>query len=338
MKKKQKKLLTSRLRIKFIYVIVILTLFDTSLFANPLEDASQMERDGKQVAAINLYRQWLSSNLTDPKFTEILMYTVSVEPSVDKSLKDLIKYEEYIHIEKKQSYYLRIAQLYELIFNINKASIYYKKASHNKNGILNVPIFLKHLQMNYQLGEIPDIRIINDILLSNIDREYHVNALIFKSEIFKYNNDYNSALTILKESEYKNIYPEIMLALRDLYLWNNDFNSAKKIIQEAERIFPDSIEYKIMKGDVTRIVRLSDFFLNRIDSKSYIQVAVFSNQKNVDVLCEKLKKNDFNYFLITENLNTKIIVEDSIPADDLMTLLKEKGFTGFKVDYQQFPE
>ncbi len=331
MKKKQKKLRIGRLRTN--RFIIIFVFFHFSLFADTLDDASEKERDGNLEIALVLYDNWLSMNTSDSRFSEILFYRTSLEVSIEKSLEILLSYEQWVVDNKKQGYYLRIAELYELIFNIQEASFYYEKAFNNIDGTRNIATYVRYLHLRYQLGDIPDINSINNILLGNIDTVTYVNALLLKSEILKHNNEFDSALLILINSEYKNLYPEIMLAIWDLYIWKNDLILADTVFQSVKKIYPDSIEYKIMKGDIKKISKLSDFFYKNQICKSYVQVGAFQNKTNADILCDNLRISGFSSLLINENKTIKVIVEDIIPANELLHILEKKGYKGFIINY-----
>jgi hypothetical protein len=192
------------------------------------------------------------------------------------------------------------------------------------------------------MGEIPSVDVLNPILLSPDNTQVYTAALIFKAELLKYSGDINSAITLLEESVYKDDSPEIQLALWETYLLSNNIPAANEIIKYMKLHFPDSIELKIMKGDTTKLVRLSDFFITGggdINSEQhYIQIGTFSNPENITEVSKKLKDSGFEFFFIQENQNTKIIVVDSDPPEILLTRLRKEGFDGFMINYQQYPE
>ena len=338
---KSKKIqLTGIFRLKASFLIISFFFLSQNMQADALYDASILERDGKISEALDIYKTWLSENSRDPRFTEILIYSASITESVDDSLKLLYQYENFVEKEKKQTLFLRIAQIYELTFRNYKASVYYEKASHNVNNTKNYAIYLKYLYIQFQMGNIPSLDEINNILLSNIDVQTFVDTLIFKADILKYNGEWEQAVTILQQSEYSHIYPEIQFALWELYLFNNDTGAAGLIISEMKKTFPDSIELNIMLGRIDRQIRLSDLFIsgNSEPVYSYIQVGSFRNKDNLEAHSRRLSDSDFNFIYKKENNITKIIVFDSIPPGILLSKLREKGFDGFKINYQRLPE
>lgn len=326
---------------RFKIFISLLLFLGQTIVADTLYDASILEREGRIDEALVLYEKWLSESTKDPEFTDILIYSASLINSVSDSLDYLFKYESLVDIEKRQIFYLRIARTYELIFQNYRAAEYYKKASRNRDGSLNNKYYLKYLSMDYQHGNIPSMDIVNNILLSETDEVVHIKALIFKAELLKYDGKINEAIAILHQSEYLNTYPELQLALWEAHLLDNNFPAAAFIIKEMKDQFPDSIELKIMEGKIQKTARISDFFLefsnpapDNEPDKAYVQVGSFSNIENASDLSEDLKKYNFEYFLFTVGNITKVIVVDSTSPEFLLSRLREKGFDGFKIDYQ----
>jgi SPOR domain len=316
-------------------LLIIFLITGHLVWSDPLYDASLFEREGNVSEAVRLYDQWLSENRVDSGFSDILFHCASIISSVDKSLEFLFKYENDVKDQNKQDYYLRIAQIYELIFQNKNASLYYEKASVNQEGNFNYEIYLKHLQLNYQMGEIPELSVLNDILLSNISSSVYVDALIFKTEILKYSGDLNRAESILQQSEHKGSFPEIQLALWEIYYLQNNYSAISSVLNYVKKQFPDSIELSIMEGEIRKLPRLSEFFIRKeeISDKTYIQVGSFSNSENVRHQSESLKAAGFDFFYIAKENITKIIVVDSISYDQLLSLLKLKGFNGFRINY-----
>ncbi len=303
--------------------------------ADNLYDASLFERDGRIEDAIPLYDQWLKDNIDDERFSEVLFHCASIIPSIEKTIQFLFTFENNIKERDKQNYYLRIAQIYELLFRTSEASIYYGIASTKIDGHRDYEIYLKHLQLEYQTGLVPDLKEINNILLSNLPPNVHVDALIFKSEIMKYNGDLTGSESILLRSEYRNSFPEIYYALWEIYLLQNDFTEIQKIVKILNADFPHSVELAIIEGDITELPRLSDYFIKNKQSVqlSYIQIGTFSNPENVRMQSELLKQYNFDFFYIEEGISTKIVVRaDSLP-EELLLKLKSKGFDGFKINY-----
>jgi tetratricopeptide (TPR) repeat protein len=327
-------------RINFLFLFFFI--LGSAVIADTLYDAALMERSGRLEEAFQLYESWLIDNKDDPRFSDILFYTSSFITSVDMSLDFLIKFENDIDVKNRQRYYFRIAQLYEMSFQKYNASVYYEKASKNIDDTINFEYYLKFLTLNYQMGEIPSIDALNPILLSAKNTQVYTAALIFKAELLKYNGEMNSAITILEQSVYKDNSPEIQLALWDLYLLSNNIPAANEVIKTMKLHFPDSIELKIMKGDITKLVRLSDFFLTAGETVNselyYIQVGTFSNPENISEVSRQLKDSGFEFFLIEENQNRKIIVVDSDLPENLLARLRKIGFDGFRINYQQYPE
>ena len=142
------------------------------------------------------------------------------------------------------------------------------------------------------MGSIPEMSILNSILLSNVSSRTYVDSLIFKAELLKYGGELTDAESILQQRDYKNTYPEIGLALWEIYLLQDNLLAADQLFELMENEFPDSIELAIMKGEILKMIRLSDFFLTGIKShnsvQSYVQVGSFSKQENIRALSEKL--------------------------------------------------
>lgn len=316
----------------FIFFIFLISPY---LWANDLYDASLLEKDGRIEEAVPLYEQWLNDNLDDERFSEVLFHCASIIPSIEKTIQFLFSFENNIKETDKQKYYLRLAQIYELLFRISDASIYYAIASTKIDGNRDYEIYLKHLQLEYQMGLIPDLKEINNILLSHLPVPVHIDALIFKSEIMKYNGDLTSSESILLQSEYRNTYPEIYYALWEIYQLQNNFTEIQKILKILKTDFPNSVELAIIEGDMAELPRLSDFFIKKKNREqlSYIQIGIFTNPENIHMQSELLKRHNFDFFYIEDGSSTKIIVADNSIPEELLIELRSKGFDGFRINY-----
>ena len=260
------------------FSLIILFLSSGQLIlAQNLYEASLLEKEGKIEQAVQIYDEWLASNSKDSRFSEVLIHCSSLISSVDDTLRLLMKYENFADNENKQDVYLKIAQTHELVFQYEKAAYYYEKASINSDGIRNYKIYLKYLLLNYQLGEIPLMSDLNDILLGSEGTQIHVDALLLKAELYKYEGNLNRAETLLQESRYSAFFPEIQLFLWEIHLLRNNLNAASQVLDLMKTNFPDSIELSLMEGKVGALPRLSHFFLPSQSSpfQSYVQVGSF---------------------------------------------------------------
>lgn len=316
-------------------IVFFLLIINIPLWSDSLYDASVLEKNGEMDKAVDLYDLWLSENRTDPAFADILFHSASIIVSVDELLDFLFKYENFIENQEKQEYYAKIATVYELLFQNEKAAIYYKKAAINQQGIYNYKFYLKYLQVEYQMGKIPELSALNNMLLSNVTDSVYVDTLIFKAEILKYRGEISRAESLLQQSEFKEKYPELQLALWEIYLLQNNYAAISGVLSVMKSDFPRSIELSIMEDEIKKIPRLSDFFIQQDSSlmKSYIQVGSYRNEENIRIQSEKLKKKSFDFFYITEKNLTKIIVVDSGTAAALLNKLQLNGFSGFTIDY-----
>lgn len=318
--------------------IIFLLFLCRPVFSDILYDASVLERAGQLDNAVGLYESWLSDNKGDERFSEILFHCSSIIESVEDSLALLFKYEKYIVDTQLQTFNLYIAQTYELISQYSKSAEFYRKASKNSDGNINYDIFIKYILLNYQMGNVPAMSVLNSILLSNVSSRTYVDSLIFKAELLKYEGKLSEAEMILQQSNYKNSYPEIRLALWEIYLLQNNLSAAEYLLKTMENDFPDSVELAIMNGEILKMIRLSDFFLTGMLSpnsvKSYIQVGSFSKQENIRAFSEKLTEMELDYFYISKNNITKIIISSELPSSELLSQLKKEGIEGFSIDYQ----
>lgn len=321
--------------IRQVFSLIIFFFSTAFIWSDTLYDATLLERSDRIGEAVVLYDEWLSENTDDERFTEILLHSASLIPSVEKTIQFLFKFENNIKSNGRQRYYLRLAQTYELLFRLEEASIYYGIASINPDGNRDYRIYLKYLQLKYQMGVIPDIAELNKILLSDIPEGVQVDALIFKSEIFKYRGDLRSAESILLQSEYKNNFPELYFALWELYSLYNDYTKMQKIVKILKSEFSDSVELSIIEGRIDQLPRLSNLFIERKTEikLSYIQIGTFENPENVHSQSELLNSMGFDYFFIEEGKSTRIIVTGNTTPDHLLSELRSSGFDGFRIDY-----
>lgn len=323
-------------KIKLSLLSIFFILLCRSLVADELYDASILEKEGKQEQAFHLYEQWLSAHQNDVKFPQILFYAASLIRSVDESIQFLEQNESFLSGKDKQQLFYRVAVLYEITFQKHKAVEYYEKASLNEDNTLNYNHYLKYLTAGYQLGEIPPMDKVDSILLSNPGRLLYIQALTFKSELLRYSGEINEALTILEQSIYRETSPEIQLALWKIYKYNDNSASAELISRRMEKDFPESIELKIIKGEVEQLPVLTDLFLpvKNTSLKSYAQVGTFSNEENAESLSEKLKSSGFESFYLNDKGRTRVIVVDSDSSGNLLVRLRTNGFDAFMIDYQ----
>jgi hypothetical protein len=167
---------------------------------------------------------------------------------------------------------------------------------------------------------------VDTILLSNNDIQTYVKALIFKAELLKYSGDYNRAISILQQSEYRDFYPEILYALWEIYLLDNNISAANDIKDNLKNNFPDSIELSLIENKVDKMIRLSTLFLQseEIESdKTYIQVGSFSNIENIENMSERLRQFHYDFFFIKKDNATKIIVVDTYNSELLSRTIPE---------------
>ena len=316
-------------------LLLVIFIFSFPVWSDQLYDASLLEREGNIQKAIQYYDLWLSENQSDPGFSDILFHCSSIISSTDNSLEFLLKYEEYIKNENRQNYYYRIAQIYELNFQKEEAALFYGKAAVNQNDNINYEIYLKQLLLNYQMGDIPELTVLNNILLSQISRTVYADALILKSEILKYRGDLQRAELILQQSEYKFLYPEIHLALWDIYILLNNNSAISDLLKFMKNEFPDSIELSIMEGEIQRLPRLSDLFIKKEipEEKSYVQVGTYSSSENIKVQSERLKSLGFDFFYIQNENLTKLIVVGNMSSEQLLNKLHSRNIEGFTIQY-----
>lgn len=313
--------------------------------ADPLYDASVLEKAGAYDKALPIYVKWLEENSGDLRFSDILFHSASIAGGVDDSIGMLLNYSDYLSEDDQIKANIEIARLYELTFRYSSAADYYRTASLTGRTKPDPVIHLKYLLLRYQAGEIPVDRDVEAILMSDIPRETYIDALIFKAELLKYRGDWDESERILVQSQYSNLYPEIQYALWELYRLTGNRTEANRIIEYMRSSFPDSVELSLMEDGAFPLPRMSDFFLvspieterefsaeEEPEVNTYIQVGVFTSLSNASALREDLLSAGFESISVSDEGKTKVIVIDIRAVDIVMRELRAKGFQGFRVE------
>lgn len=335
--------MTNRRRYKLLVLIFLCSCF--KIGADPLYDASVLEKAGAYDKAIPIYEEWLEENSGDIRFSDILFHSASIAGSVENSISLLLRFADSLSAEGRVKTYLEVARLYELTFRYSAAADYYRSASLTGRSKPVPEIHLKYLLLRYQAGEIPEDREIDAILMSDISRETYMDALIFKAELLKYREEWDESERVLVQSRYSNLYPEIQYALWELYRLRGNRSEADRVLAYMKNTFPDSVELSLMEDEAEIIPRLSDFFLTspsevQVDPvaedepkpNTYIQVGVFSSQSNASALREELLLAGFESMSVSDEGKTKVVVIDFRASDLVLRDLKSKGFQGFRID------
>lgn len=330
----------------------LLILFPILLFSVPvgaediLGEASILEKAGKFDEAAQLYREWLENNPSDIRYTDILLHGSSLISQIDKSISFLLDHIVYLSVEDSVTVYREVADLYSLSFRLSEAADYYRMAARMKGENPDPELMLEYYKLKYQAGEIPDNSELNSLLMSDLSPRLYVDILIFKAEILKSQDDFTEAIELLIRSPYSSIYPEVQYALWELYGLERNAAAQQRIVSFLRNSFPGSVELSLIEGSVKKVPRLSDFFLGtetlplsvQETAQYYIQTGVFRREENARLLKEDLQNKGFNVIIYNDRGSNRVIVTGEESPDILLSRLREKGFSGFKIDYPGDPD
>lgn len=331
-------------RFSFLAIIILITALP--VMADPIYDASLLEKEGRRKEAAALYDEWLEGNRGDLRFPEILFYASSVYEKADDAISLLNKHSPYLDSDDLRICLVRIARLFELTFRYSKAADHYRKAAQISSGSPDPRLILKALMLEYQNGIIPDDEELDYLLMSQSEPQVYVDALIFKTEILKSRDEAEEAERILVRSRYSNLFPEIQYALWEIYGLQGKAEDQQRVKEFMEKTYPDSVELALLKGEAEKAVRLSDLFINQPGLPvsaaekedegvfAYVQAGTFAEEKNAEALMEELASSGFNSFMEKSSDLIKVIVADRREAGIIIRDLRAAGFDGFRIDYQ----
>jgi len=236
--------------------------------------------------------------------------------------------------------YSQIALLYELTSRYSAAAEYYNRAAGSVEPS-DPGLTLRYLQLRYQMGDIPEDRELDALLMRDLSHQVYVDALMLKAEVLFYREDWGRAEKILVQSRFSNLYPEIQLALWELYKRTGNEAEKNRVFDFVRSTYPDLVERAIMEGRIEKKVRLSDFFLSQVirDNQSEIpppeveqplivvQTGVFSKRDNAELMVQNLRSLGFSARIAERDSLYKVLVEGKSP--NTLQDLKIRGFEGF---------
>lgn len=327
----------------FFFCIFLVPLLGSDL----LDDAAERENSGDLSGAVKLYDSWLDNNVGNSRYLEILFHGASLISDADQSISFLLAHSESLKGNDLKKVQGEVAKLYELSFKLSSAADYYLMASKSVDGSRDPSLYLKYLKLRYQCGEIPSDSEINSILLGPGSESLHVDALIFKAEVYKFKGKLDEAVNTLLNYPSGNLHPAIQLKLWEIFKLEKNSTEADRIYLYMKNQFPESIEFSMMNNSIGKIPRLSDYFQSGedIDKPSaeekvmcYIQTGVFVKEEYAQELKADLQNDGFKTIMISEGGKYKILVLGNESAESVLSKLRKKGYSGFSVNSPYDPD
>jgi tetratricopeptide (TPR) repeat protein len=258
---------------KLIPIILLFLIICANGFADSssdsLQDARELEKQGKNAQASLLYQEWFKGNQNHSDFFQVLLHFSDVEES---PFTILSIYALYLDVLKdgRQKHLLeqRIALLYELLGEFDRALSYYKAAYgdihmwENDRALLD-PAKLLLAQGLYTQAE--DWLIIVKPVLKEDDVYAEMAFLMTKIYILSHQEEKAIRLLLKIKAKFRNshILPQSLLELIELYCEKGAAADAQSVFNELETRFAHSPEHELAAmviGPPAAAAPLIDFY------------------------------------------------------------------------------
>jgi len=338
---------------KKILLFIILTFCSTFQIFSNIEDARTAYKNGNSRESLNLYNQWLNRNPDSNDF-----YKVLIEISKNKGDIFLITeiLEQHIDnvfdINNKKLLFVKIAQLYELTSNLNKAQLYYQKASLIFLDNIDYKLLLKSAELLLLQGDYFKAESqLKEVLINNTEKNISIHANILYVALSIINSDNINDYSFLSSEDPQSLYIAYLITKLNPEL-ETTINLKNKIIKEF-KASPEAalIQKKILEipnilislgllnnsSDIDSNIIIKDTSVS-IETHPYmIQAGSFRDEENAHYLKLDLKESGFDAIVEEQLINNinyyKVILylltEDNI--NQTMKELKKKGFEGFPI-------
>jgi len=249
MLKKERKIKENRiLIIIFILFFPLFSTFGDAVSIN-LQNALELEKQGKTAQASLIYQEWLKNNSTHPEFYKVLYHFSAIEENPLTILSVLQKYSQFIkNQQQKHLIEKHIALIYELLGDIDHAIYYYKLAFTDLAAWKNDTSLLYPAKLLVAKGLYEQAKewlyTISGFLLDDIS---YAEALFLTAKINILLQHKEKALKILlhikSRFQKSDILAKCLLALIEFYLEQGEKAEAQAIFSELEKDFAHTPEY-----------------------------------------------------------------------------------------------
>jgi len=302
-------------------------------------------------------KNWLIKNYDSQDYYNVLLYYYSIEDNSNVLLSVL--QNSLIHLTETQqgAILLKIAQIQELMVQINNAQTNYHKASTMLEKSEQNNAFWNSARLLYELGYFEDA--LNELTFINIPKDDLIlfeKTTILKGILFLQLGKIAEAEKTL--TNFTVAYTEIVEYLQ----FNLNNNRNESLIKQFFKIL--KVDYTLNSSKINFLQNVKvksqnkpSFFINSIPlppllekpaavvvEKIYIQTGSFTMKENAEYMVLDLKKFGYPAFISQKNINNQnhfvAIVQMPSHYVDFEIFMKElhaNGFDGFKVQLPNSP-
>ncbi len=332
-----------------IMLVVILSLFVMFSLSADIRDARESYRNGDTDGALLQYDDWLNSHIDSDEFNSVLFEVSGLKGDINNICRLLETQIKFVKPgRQKVLLYERLAQLYELGSNLQKAQLGYQNAalasldSVDYKSLLQSALLLimegKMMLAESQLKEI--IANSSDIQISTLANQYYV--------ILKILNSLPKQKLISIDESPESLYLAYLVAKA-----NDDLQTAANLKEQITDKFPLSPNSKLITGKIDALPNIITSFdllkteltetANKVPDNTQIhadfiiQVGSFKDPENAHFLALDIKKYNFLPVVEEQTINStkyyKVLLyfEDEGSMVIALSKLKQKGFDGFPI-------
>ncbi len=327
--------------LRILITITFLFIGFTPCFSD-LKEARNIYEKGDLEDAFLEYENWLLNNHKSSNFSSVLFEFSELRGNIYKISEVLEKQIIFVSdIGKRKELYIKLAQLFELSFNLHKAQVYYQKAALVRLDEIDYELLLSSSIILILEGELILAESqVQEIIIKASDQIILKKAKILFTIIKILNSgsgdiDYNSFS--LDKSE--TIYLMYLIAQA-----RSEIVMMDQLSKKLEQKFPSSPEANLIRNELSELPNLisSLGLLNGkiIIDKNYnyiIQTGSFQDPENAHYLSIDLAEKGFVSKIEEQIINDKkyykvlMYFPNQDEMQQVLKLLKENGFEGFPV-------
>lgn len=342
--------------------VLLLFLTCSSLSAQDLAKARELEKAGDRERALAQYEEWLKKNQGAPDYFSVLLHTADIVEDQQRALTLLREAQGRAKGEERRAVLLKLASLSEMLGLIDEAALAYYNAFFVVPPTEDYGMILKAAHLYVELGDYPKARSIGKIVLTaSQNPRYRAQAAVLLSRIHLVEDETDEAVElVLPLLDLKGIGPDTLLWAHALgyYAGNKGLEDRAFILLKQD--YPDSMELAILDQRVEFYPSPLNYLgvlppltgpigeKKQTDEKAggvkttetsliMIQTGSFIDKENAEYMVKDLKRSGFNPEITQSIIKGKTyfkVVIPSIPENELqkhLVLLKEKGFEGYPI-------
>lgn len=293
-------------------------------FASSIDDAQQLERDGRKDDAIVAYEAWLSHNGSNLSASSVLVHAASLFEDPLKALFFLKTNVTKLPKKQRDEVLVRIADL-GVILGLPHLALEHFALLTDSDDFRSDDWRIQQLILRFSMGE--EVRSEALILKQSMEDAKLISeaGLIAALSLAQTSGAQRGISEILKLIEDGWVLPSTWLYLTYLYSLTQDNGDAKEALDNLKRDFPDSIHLHLAESRI--IDWETPFFLIDLPfnlQSSQIQVGAFELRSRAVNLREQLENDGFTAWIENQDPLWKVLVYDSDGSTALR--LSKKGY------------